>query len=34
MNIEVTIMQLAKELKITRPTLDKLIEQYEAEKGK
>lgn len=34
MNREVTKMQLAKELKITRPTLDKLIEQYEAKQEK
>jgi len=33
MNREVNKVQLAKELKITRPTLDKLIEQHEAEKG-
>jgi DNA invertase Pin-like site-specific DNA recombinase len=33
MNREVTKLQLAKELKITRPTLDKLIKQYEARQG-
>jgi DNA invertase Pin-like site-specific DNA recombinase len=33
MNREVNKVQLAKELKITRPTLDKLIEEYEAQQG-
>ena len=32
LNREVNKVELAKELKITRPTLDKLIEQHEADK--
>ncbi len=33
MNREVNKVQLAKELKITRPTLDKLMEEYEEQQG-
>jgi DNA invertase Pin-like site-specific DNA recombinase len=34
MNREISKIKLAKELDITRPTLDKIIVQYETEKGK